>query len=182
MRAERDTLPRARSVRVLGFVLRVLRDVLVAVRRAIPAFAVVLRGTIFVVRAETFCVVVRGAVLVVLVATFFVLRVSVVGVVFVRSRTDVFAMVREGPVAFIVLLLVEAVGAVRDWVVPDVFCAVARDAARATSSTSMAAYVLQNASMPRHTPKSHLSPFIPLLKYASKIMIFRASRKCIKII
>ena len=114
VRAEREVFPRARPVRVLGFALRVLMDVFVAVRRATPAFVVVLRGTIFVVRAETFCVVVRGVVLVVRAATFFALRVSV-AVVVVRSRVAVPEILRDGPVEFVVaFVLAEDVGTPRD--------------------------------------------------------------------
>ena len=114
VRAAREVLPRARAARVPGFALRVLTDVFVAVRRAMPAFVVVLRGTTFVVRAETFCVVVRGAVLVVRAATFFALRVSV-AVFVVRSRVAVPEILRDGPVEVVVVLVpAEEVGTPRD--------------------------------------------------------------------
>ena len=78
------------------------------------------RGTTLAVRDTV--VVVRGA-------TVLVLRASV-DVADVRSR--VFVLVREVTEFFVV------VGVLRDWVDDAVFCAVERDAARATSSISKA--------------------------------------------
>lgn len=72
---------------------------------------------------------------------------------------------------------VDGVGAARVIVVAVVVEDTRRLAARAVSSPSNAV-ACPKASTPRHTQKSSLIPFIPLDK-VSKIMIFRASRKCV---
>ena len=159
----RTSVPKERVARVVAW--RDLTVLFVAVRRAMPGVAV--RDKTFVLGTTLF---VRGTTVVVRDATVFVLRASV-DVVTLRSR--VFAVFRDVTDGFVVFEVP------RDWLVLAVFCADARDAARATSLISRAP-ALQNATTPRHTQKSHFSPFIPLYMYASKIIIFGASRKYTK--